>query len=263
MANTKVILIGVGGATCSGKTTLAKHLRTILPNSVIVHQDDFAPPQELIPIHPVYNVQDWDSPENAIDWRRFSQFLEKVKQDGKMPLDHISHDPLNEQREFPIDPECYAKWRSHFEEVERRGREDHGIEITWALVDGFLLYWDQESMDQLDIRIFLRVQHDTLKERRRERDYYIAAQPNSDGSIWRDPPLYWEHIVWPGYVAAHKDMFENGDVESGRPTGDKMRGMLVLENAKMSTTDVVNRCCEEIAEFQAFPQKRNSRHHEP
>lgn len=27
------------GATCSGKTTLAKHLRRILPNSVIVHQD--------------------------------------------------------------------------------------------------------------------------------------------------------------------------------------------------------------------------------
>lgn len=58
----KVILVGVGwvfimvqvywrtdikyyylcddsGATSSGKTTLAKHLRNILPSSVIVHQD--------------------------------------------------------------------------------------------------------------------------------------------------------------------------------------------------------------------------------
>ncbi|KIK27846.1 hypothetical protein PISMIDRAFT_674139 [Pisolithus microcarpus 441] len=255
MVNTKVILIGVGGATCSGKTTLAKHLCKILPNSVIVHQDDFAPPQELIPIHPVYNVQDWDSPENAIDWRRFRQFLENVKRDGRIPSGHVSHDPLNEQKEFPIDAECFAKWRSHFEEVERRAREDHGTEISWALVDGFLLYWDQESMDQLDIRIFLRVQHDTLSERRRERDYCIAAQSNLDGYVWRDPPQYWEHIVWPGYVAAHEDMFESGDVESGRPTGDKMREMLVLENEKMSTTDVVDRCCKEISAFRGFPQQ--------
>lgn len=52
---TKVVLVGVGfvfyilscaqshaifrGATCSGKTTLAKQLRTILPDSVIIHQD--------------------------------------------------------------------------------------------------------------------------------------------------------------------------------------------------------------------------------
>lgn len=52
---TRVILLGIGyvrpatgctpnssvssGATCSGKTTLAKHLRRILPNSVIIHQD--------------------------------------------------------------------------------------------------------------------------------------------------------------------------------------------------------------------------------
>ncbi|KAI6017556.1 hypothetical protein PISMIDRAFT_678292 [Pisolithus microcarpus 441] len=243
MVNTKVILVGVGGATCTGKTTFAKHLCKILPNSVIVHQDDFGPPLESFPIHPVYNVQDWDSPENAIDWHRFRQFLESLKQDGRIPPDYIRNDPFNEQRDFPVDAECYVKWKSHFEEVERRAREDHGIEIVWALVDGFLLYWDQESMDQLDIRIFLRVRHDTLSERRRERDNCIA-----DGSGWlRDPPLYWEHIAWPAYVAAHKDMFENGDVESGRPAGDRTRGMVVLENEKMSTTEVVDRCCKEIA----------------
>lgn len=34
-----VIRIWESGATCSGKTTLAKHLRSILPGSVILHQD--------------------------------------------------------------------------------------------------------------------------------------------------------------------------------------------------------------------------------
>jgi len=42
-------------------------------------------------------------------------------------------------------------------------------------------------------------------------------------------------------------MFEGGDVESGKPTRDAVHGMLILENEKLTTTDVVNQCCEEIA----------------
>lgn len=61
----RVCIIAIDGASCSGKTTLAKHLNQILPNSIIFHQDDFAPAQELIPIHPVYGVQDWDDAEGA------------------------------------------------------------------------------------------------------------------------------------------------------------------------------------------------------
>jgi len=40
-------------------------LRQIIPNSVILHQDDFAPAVEQVPIHPVHNVQDWDSKDGA------------------------------------------------------------------------------------------------------------------------------------------------------------------------------------------------------
>lgn len=61
----RVVIIAVGGATCSGKTTLAKHLNQILPGSVILHQDDFAPPAEKVPMHPMYGVQDWDDAAGA------------------------------------------------------------------------------------------------------------------------------------------------------------------------------------------------------
>lgn len=44
----KAILIAVGGATCSGKTTLAKKLQKALPNNFIIHQDDFAPVSVLV-----------------------------------------------------------------------------------------------------------------------------------------------------------------------------------------------------------------------
>ncbi|KAF8633633.1 hypothetical protein AX15_001322 [Amanita polypyramis BW_CC] len=131
----RVILIGVGGPTCSGKTTLAKHLQNILPNSVIVHQDDFWPDE--VPIHPKYNVQDWDSASGAIAWPRFVDFLRQIKLTGVIPSDHHSHDHLNEQKDIPISDECRQKWISEFN-TSREG-------ITWIIVDGFLLYWHPVS----------------------------------------------------------------------------------------------------------------------
>ncbi|KDQ49362.1 hypothetical protein JAAARDRAFT_42925 [Jaapia argillacea MUCL 33604] len=241
---TRVIVVGIGGATCSGKTTLAKHLRRILPNSIIIHQDDFAPPQELIPMHPVYNVQDWDDPVGAIDWQRLVAFLKYVRQTGNIPGDHRSHDHLNEQKEVPIGDGLAKNWREHFEkamiEREKRGAEE-GERIIWGLLDGFLLYWDPDVISQLDVRIFLRVPHDVLKQRREERHGYHTAE----GALWRDPPDYFHQVVYPAYVTAHADSFENGDVERGKPTG-KVEGLIVLEplKAEKGMESIVDSCCE-------------------
>jgi len=172
---TRVILVGVGGATCSGKTTLAKHLKRILPNSVIIHQDDFAPPQELVPVHPVYRVQDWDAAPGAIVWPKLVKFLRHVKEVGEIPPDHRSHDHLNEQREVKVGNEVRDRWIEVFEGL-RREREKYANErIVWGLVDGFLLYWNQEVIDELDVRIFLRVPEEVLKKRRHQRHGYHTA----------------------------------------------------------------------------------------
>ncbi|KAI8992868.1 P-loop containing nucleoside triphosphate hydrolase protein [Trametes punicea] len=215
---TRVILVGIGGATCSGKTTLAKHLRRILPNSVIVHQDDFAP----------------------------------VKRTGKIPPEHISHDHLNEQKDVPIDGAVFQRWEAYFEQVHRQ-RIEMGEEVKWVLVDGFLLYWHPEVVDKLDVRIFLRVPHDVLKQRRHERHGYHTAE----GSLWRDPPNYWEQIVWPAYVEAHQGILENGDVEHGKPNG-KVPGLVLLEGLELSMTDMVDRVCGVLEEVSSGDTHRES-----
>ncbi|KAJ7072558.1 P-loop containing nucleoside triphosphate hydrolase protein [Mycena amicta] len=222
----RVVLVGIGGATCSGKTTLAKHLKRILPNSVIIHQD----PQELVPIHPVHNVQDWDAAPGAIDWPRLIAFLRQVKATGEIPVDHRSHDHLNEQKDVPIPPELCDDW------IQRLRNKD----VIWGLVDGFLLYWHPEVIEQLDVRIFLRVPHNVLRDRRHARHGYHTAE----GSLWRDPPNYWEQIVYPAYVDANRDVFENGDVENGVPTG-KVEGLVLLEGITMG--EAVSRSCEVIS----------------
>ncbi|KAK2467856.1 hypothetical protein APHAL10511_000151 [Amanita phalloides] len=231
----QVILIGIGGASCSGKTTLAKHLRNILPNSVIVHQDDFAPPQHEIPIHPLHGVQDWDNAQSAIDWPRLASFLRQVKATGVIPNDHRSHDHLNEQKEIPISGLCRQKWISEFGAL--------GKEVSWVIVDGFLLYWDTEVVEQLDTRILLRVPYDVLKQRRHERHGYHTAE----GSLWRDPPDYFDHIVYPAYVDAHRDMLEGGDVERGKPSG-KVDGLILLDMLTMAMDEAVDRCCTALTE---------------
>ncbi|KAJ6602205.1 P-loop containing nucleoside triphosphate hydrolase protein [Mycena sp. CBHHK59/15] len=239
---TRVVLVGIGGATCSGKTTLAKHLKRILPDSVIIHQDDFAPPQELVPIHPIHSVQDWDAAPGAIVWPRMISFLRQVKETGEIPADHRSHDHLNEQKDIPVSPAVRDKWVKVFDGLKRQRRVEGGEDIIWGLVDGFLLYWSPEVIEQLDVRIYLRVPHDVLKKRRHERHGYHTAE----GTLWRDPPLYWEQIVYPAYVDANREVFAGGDVEHGA-AGSKVAGLVLLESLEMDMGEAVERCCEMIS----------------
>ncbi|KAF9047372.1 hypothetical protein BJ165DRAFT_1581582 [Panaeolus papilionaceus] len=248
----KVILVGVGGATCSGKTTLAKHLNRLLPDSVIIHQDvrfiGLSLPQELVPIHPVHQVQDWDAPAGAISWDRLVNFLKEIKRTGAIPPDHRSHDHLNEQKEIRVDEDVRQKWIAEFEKIKQT-KAASGERIIWGIVDGFLLYWHKEVINQLDVRIMLRVPHDILKQRRHERHgYHTAVQSDPEGSLWRDPPQYWENIVYPAYLEAHQEVFENGDVHNGEPT-DKVEGLILLESLNISMTDAVERCCSMLKDY--------------
>ncbi|KAF9512139.1 hypothetical protein BS47DRAFT_1330451 [Hydnum rufescens UP504] len=234
----RVVLIGVGGATCSGKTTLAKYLRRCLPNSFIVHQDDFAPPQELVPWHPGFNVQDWDDAPGAIDWPRMRSALAHVKATGQLPPGHSSHDHLNEQVEIPAADDTLSTWRTRFSELDNSAA---GEEIQWVIVDGFLLYWDKGIADQLDIRLFLRVPHDVLRQRRHARHGYHTAE----GSLWRDPPHYWEQIVYPAYVRAHQSLFEGGDIENGNLTPEA-RGRLLSLKGQKTVQELLDKSCQAI-----------------
>ncbi|KAJ3733780.1 P-loop containing nucleoside triphosphate hydrolase protein [Lentinula guzmanii] len=244
---TRVILVGIGGATCSGKTTLAKHLARILPNSVIIHQDDFAPPQEQVPIHPVYKIQDWDAPAGAIQWPRMIESLREVKRTGVIPPEHISHDHLNEQKDVPLSDDIKLKWSRYFEEMQGNAERD-GDKIVWGLVDGFLLYWHSDVYEQLDARVFLRIPEDVLKHRRYARHgYHTAVQFDPEGSLWRDPPHYWDQIVWPAYLEANREIFAGGDVEHGGP-GGKVPRLVLVDAIKESMEELVDKCCELLKE---------------
>lgn len=49
------------------------------------------------------------------------------------------------------------------------------------------------------------------------------------GDVWQDPPHYFDNIVYPAYVEAHKQLFENGDVEKGELAPDWYRRVMGRE----------------------------------
>ena len=106
-------------------------------------------PQELIPFHPKYNVQDWDDAPGAINWPRFVAFLEQIKRTGVLPDTHKSHDHLNETNEVPVEGSIVARWRQVSERIAREQREKHGVRLVWAIVDGFLMYWNKVCSELL------------------------------------------------------------------------------------------------------------------
>ena len=64
----RTLVVGVGGPTSSGKTTLAKHLLSLLPTDkrAMLHQDDFALPEEQLPWNEKLQARDWDSPIGTV-----------------------------------------------------------------------------------------------------------------------------------------------------------------------------------------------------
>ena len=111
-------------------------------------------PQELVPIHPIHNVQDWDAPAGAITWPRLVKFLQTVKETGQIPPDHRSHDHLNEQKDIKIDPDVRDRWIEEFRSIKTEKEAALDQRIVWGLVDGFLLYWNQACVDHSRPAIF-------------------------------------------------------------------------------------------------------------
>lgn len=56
----------------------------------------------------------------------------------------------------------------------------------------------------------------------------------SDDSFWKDPPGIFENVVWPAYMKAHKHLFEDGDVEQGRPLPGQKLTLLEAQQLDMS-----------------------------
>ncbi|KAK5116379.1 hypothetical protein LTR62_007926 [Meristemomyces frigidus] len=211
----KALLIGISGPSSSGKTTLSCLLRDIYPNTFILHEDDFYKPDPQIPLT-TSGLADWDCLD-ALDLPALEKALKHIRTTGLSPPDLVSKEDKNSVGSVPVDPKVVedlhwsaSKWM--FQDVP-----------PIAIIDGFLLYSDHPSMRSIrelfDVKLFLRTDFATAKERREARSGYVTLE-----GFWKDPPNYVEEVVWPNFVREHGFLFERRDVE-GAIDGEVVKGL--------------------------------------
>ncbi|KAK3943532.1 nicotinamide riboside kinase [Diplogelasinospora grovesii] len=86
-ADQKAVIVGISGCSSSGKTTLARLLRDIFPNTFILHEDDFYKPEEQLPMKD--GLRDWDCPE-AISIPDMEAALAYIRRTGTFPVSSTS-----------------------------------------------------------------------------------------------------------------------------------------------------------------------------
>ncbi|KAI8968849.1 P-loop containing nucleoside triphosphate hydrolase protein [Mycotypha africana] len=194
MSKPRVITIGISGPSCSGKTTLALALQTLLPQTRVIHQDDFFKPDDQIPVDEVTGLANWDSPQ-ALDFDKLNQDIMQAR------LDPVGYFTKKAQAEKPKTMQnnhdgSDTLSSDDLEQLSTRASLTEWNHSTlFIIVEGFLLFCDPNVSSNLDIKFFTMASKEVLKKRRESRQGYVTLQ-----GYWVDPPDYFDQVVWPQFI---------------------------------------------------------------
>lgn len=142
-----------------------------------------------------------------------ARVLGHLRETGEFPSDFKSNEHLRSEYECNLTDAQRSEWSGRFHALRQVAVEGGTVpSVTIVLVEGFLLYYSAQVRRLIDIPLFLRVSRAEMDARRKSRSNYVLE----DGTVWEDPPFYFDEIVWPAYVEAHGGLF-SGNVESGVP----------------------------------------------
>ncbi|RDA89860.1 hypothetical protein CP533_0404 [Ophiocordyceps camponoti-saundersi (nom. inval.)] len=221
------LIIALSGCSSSGKTTLARLLRDIFPNTFILHQDDFYRPETELPSK--NGFLDWDCAQ-AVDVPAMAEALTYIRRHAELPPTLDTKEDKNAIGPCPVPDTIVTELKTRVASSISPSHPLRRGSLRLCLLDGFLLYAPSMASLQpsLDLKLFVRASYANAKARREARSGYVTLE-----GFWEDPPGYVDAIVWPNYVADHGWMFERGDVEGTYcKAALDSAGIRVLDDAK-------------------------------
>ncbi|KAF9134309.1 ribosylnicotinamide kinase [Mortierella sp. 14UC] len=184
------------------------------------HQDDFYKPENQLPIDPKTGLANWDCP-SAIDFPSLITTLQHVKQHGVFPEGFDSLEDKNpvgsKEVSEPVAEEVLDELRERImARVDRvQGGGVKAATTKFVILDGFMLYVNEELRDTIDVRFFLTAPYQVLKDRRESRKGYATLE-----GYWEDPPGYFDDIVWPNYTIYNEPFAKLANaIEVGQDSG--------------------------------------------
>ncbi|XP_072290000.1 nicotinamide riboside kinase 1 [Eucyclogobius newberryi] len=162
----KTIIVGIGGMTNGGKSTLATRLHLQIANSCLIAQDAYFKEDSNVPVDSngfkLYDVLD-------------ALYMEKM---------------MNNMELWKRDPERFMK-----EIGLRTTQESLESQVFVLIVEGFLIF-NYRPMNYLyDKKYFIEIPYNICKKRRSTRVYMPP-----------DPPGYFDGQVWPMYLKNREEM---------------------------------------------------------
>lgn len=232
-----VTTVAVSGPSSSGKTTVVKYINQLINQytdckSIIIHLDDYYIDDDKIPIDKETGEQNWDCAE-AINYTKFANDVKLIQ----------NNQPINQKS---IEPEIKLDFSQDEVDILVQELQEIPKDTFLVLIDGFMLFHDENLLNLFDIKIFIYSDYATLKARREARSGYATSQ-----GFWVDPPKYFDKIVWPEFIKNHQYLFENHDLKNGLSPKCHELNIKGIENENLSIFDLTKLTTDNIvAEFE-------------
>lgn len=218
------LVIGIGGATCGGKSTLAKLLCQLWGPALARHfnQDDYYFPDE----HPGHTFL----PElNHINWELESAF------DNAKLAKEVQNSTFSDSSRPLFSSSCFSSLVQQLECQAAESFLQQGEQLSSScrqLVEGTLLppitvlegiqVLNSPRLSQLcDLKVFVTLDHQTCAQRRQLRSYDPP-----------DPPGYFEAVVWPSYTVQLTQLKQSSDsiefLDGAKPLSENFVTLLKL-----------------------------------
>lgn len=138
----KPLIIGIAGRSCSGKSTLARELHEALDKNISIHID----------------IDKFLVNSADFNCEKPGELEHEAIKELKVGLSQLKE---GKQAEFPI---YYFDRKSKLDKPPKQCSSEQTI-----LVDGTLIFWDEDIRDLIDVKIFIDVPDAICLERRLKR----------------------------------------------------------------------------------------------